>query len=327
MLEACLIPELAAEITAQPVRRYGVDAAIFFSDITVPMKLAGVPVEIVPGVGPVMEQPYRCAKDVKELIAHKPGDGSAVTQGVQLAVAELSVPVLAFAGAPFTMAAYLVEGRPSRDHLAARTMMYAEPELWYALVDWCAEISIAFLQAQKAGGACAFQLFDSWAGALAPAIYRKYCAPAAQKILTADLGLPRIHFGLGTAALLPDFAQHAEAVGIDYRTDIAAAIAQLRKSFPDKKVVVQGNIDPAILGCRSEVVESHVAQILAAGLAADAHIVNLGHGVPKDTDPAVLADIVAQVHEFSAVSSVPAAPGASSLSSVPPVPSKEAYCG
>lgn len=301
MLESCLIPELAAEITAQPVRRHGVDAAVYFSDITVPLKLSGIGVEIKPGVGPVMEKAYRSATDIQELIAHEPGDASAITAGVRMACAELDVPVLAFAGAPFTLAAYLVEGKPSRDHLAARTLMHSDPESWFALANWCAKISIAFLKAQIAGGAQAFQLFDSWAGSLSRGDYVRYCAPSSALILGHNLTVPSIHFGLGTAAMLEDFALHTNCVGIDYRTDLSEAIARLRRaqqvSGSTNPLVVQGNIDPALLACSPEILDPHVDAILAAGQAADAHIVNLGHGVPKDADPDVLTRLVAKVHE------------------------------
>ncbi|MFC5370352.1 uroporphyrinogen decarboxylase [Arcanobacterium bovis] len=297
MLESCLIPELAAEITAQPVRRHGVDAAVYFSDITVPLKLAGVGVEIKPGVGPVMDKAYRSATDIRELIAHDPGDASAVAAGAELACAELNVPVLAFAGAPFTLAAYLVEGKPSRDHLAARSLMHTDPHSWFALADWCAKISIEFLKAQIKGGAEAFQLFDSWAGSLSKRDYLRFCAPSSASILKHDFGVPSIHFGLGTAAMLEEFARHTNCVGIDYRTDLAEAIKRLRAANSPNPLVVQGNIDPALLACPAEILDAHVDAVLSAGKQADAHILNLGHGVPKDTDPDVLTRLVARVHE------------------------------
>ncbi len=300
VLESCLIPELAAEITAQPVRRHGVDAAVFFSDITVPMKLAGVDVEIQPGVGPVMDKAYRSASDIQELTARDPGEATLITEGVRIAKEELDVPILAFAGAPFTMAAYLVEGKPSRDHLAARTLMHSDPESWFTLADWCARISIEFIRAQIDGGAQAFQLFDSWAGSLSKRDYVTYCAPASRSILNADLGVPTIHFGLGTGTMLEEFAVDTNCLGIDYRTDLSNAIKQLRGSDPARAAVVQGNIDPAMLACPQDVLYRHVDEILDAGKQADAHIVNLGHGVPKDTNPEVLTKLVQYIHESNA---------------------------
>ena len=180
ILEACLKPDLAAEITLQPVRRHGVDAAIFFSDIMTPLVLAEVGVEIHSGVGPVIDEPVRTAADVDRLVSHELGDPSAITEAVRLVVAELGeeTPLIGFAGAPFTLAAYLVEGRGSRDHLAARAMMHADPESWRKLAAWCADISGQFLTVQVDAGARAVQLFDSWAGSLGVADYRAHVAPA-----------------------------------------------------------------------------------------------------------------------------------------------------
>lgn len=303
MLESCLDPALAAELTCQPVRRHGVDAAVFFSDIMVPLKLAGVDVEIALGVGPVMGAPTRTDAEIAQLCGRGSGDQSVITDGVALTVRELgdTTPVLGFAGAPFTLAAYLVEGRPSRDHLAARTLMHANPAGWQRLANWCADVSVAFMKAQVAGGARAFQLFDSWAGSLSRADYAKYCAPSSRKVLRAahDLGIPTIHFGVGTGCMLDLFSEDATAVGVDYRTDLRTAISVLR-SVHSEPVIVQGNIDPAMLGCPPEVLEAHINTVITAGRNADAHILNLGHGVPKDTDPDVLTRLVARVHERTA---------------------------
>jgi uroporphyrinogen decarboxylase len=211
MLDACLTPDLASEITLQPVRRHDVDAAIFFSDIVIPLRLAGVDVDIHPGVGPVMGSAVRTAADVERLLAECPVEAltpevlAPVTEAVRLTTVSLgSTPLIGFAGAPFTLAAYLVEGRPSRDHLAARTLMHADPDAWRALTTWAADVTGTFLRAQVLAGASAAQLFDSWAGSLSLADYTARVAPASTRALSriGDLGVPRVHFGTGTGELL-----------------------------------------------------------------------------------------------------------------------------
>lgn len=296
ILEACLMPELAAEITLQPVRRHGVDAAIFFSDIMTPLVLAGVDVDIVSGVGPVIENPVRTREDVDRIITHEISDASAITEAVKLIVRELgdATPLIGFAGAPFTLAAYLVEGRGSRDHLRARTMMHADPEAWNRLLNWAAKLSGQFLDVQIAAGARAVQLFDSWAGSLSRADYVEYVQPHSATALEAVAGrVPRIHFGVGTRHLLPDMAAiGVDALGVDYRTPLDEA-AQLVPDLP-----LQGNIDPALLAAGWLALEAHARDVVRRGQAAPAHIVNLGHGVPPTTDPQVLTDLVALIHEL-----------------------------
>ena len=301
MLDACLTPDLAAEITLQPVRRHGVDAAVFFSDIVIPLRLAGVAVEIEPGRGPVFAEPVRTAADVAKLTAIDPAQVAAnaepVRAAVRLVAAELAAtgtPVIGFAGAPFTLAAYLVEGGPSKEHLRARAMMHADPAAWHALAGWLAEVSRVFLTAQTDAGASAVQLFDSWAGSLSTADYREYVAPHSRAALRAA-AVPAIHFGVGTGHLLPDMTLGgiAAGVGVDWRTPLDAAAGILG---PD--VTLQGNIDPALLQAPWPVLEAHVRDVVARGRAARAHIVNLGHGVPPETDPTVLTRIVALVKEL-----------------------------
>lgn len=321
MLESCLVPHLAAEITLQPVRRHKVDAAIFFSDIVVPLRLAGVDVDIKPGVGPVMDRPYRTADDVARLVERDLTDAALepITEAVRRTVAELStehryadrpgadgvdpdavVPLVGFGGAPFTLAAYLVEGRPSRDHLAARTLMHADPETWARLTAWTADLTGRFLRTQVLAGASAVQLFDSWAGSLSLADYTAHVAPSSTRALAhvAGLGVPGIHFGTGTGHLLP--AMHDvltgagvahPTVGVDYRTPLDEATSLLGGGVP-----VQGNIDPALLGAPWPVLEAHVRDVVARGAAAPGHVVNLGHGVPPETDPTVLTRVVELVH-------------------------------
>ena len=298
MLDACLTPSLASEITLQPVRRHDVDAAIFFSDIVVPLKLAGVDVEIKPGVGPVMGSAVRSRDDVARLRDLGPLTREAlapVSEGVALTVDALGgTPLIGFGGAPFTLAAYLVEGGPSRDHLAARTLMHSDPVTWAELTDWAADVTGAFLRAQVLAGASAAQLFDSWAGSLGLADYTAHVAPASARALghIADLGVKKVHFGTGTSELLGAMRDvGADVIGVDYRLHLDEASRRLGGTTP-----LQGNIDPALLAAPWPVLEAHVRDVVARGQSAPAHVVNLGHGVPPDTDPAVLTRVVELVH-------------------------------
>ena len=294
MLDACLNPELAAEITCQPVRRHGVDAAVFFSDIMIPLALAGVEVTITAGVGPVFEQPVNSVTEVNRLVERRILDASAVEKAVALAVAELGedTPVIGFAGAPFTLAAYLVEGRGSRDHLGARAFMHTEPAAWDRLLSWCADLSGEFLRIQVKAGARAVQLFDSWVGTLCLDDYTTRVAPYSRRVLES-VSVPRIHFGTGAGHLLEAMAEcGSEAIGIDHRIPLDEAARRL----PGK--VLQGNIDPARLAAGWENLATHTKDVVERGRSAPAHVVNLGHGVPPETDPAVLTDLVALVHEL-----------------------------
>lgn len=297
MLDACLTPELASEITLQPVRRHGVDAAIFFSDIVIPVKLAGVSVEIVPGRGPVLENPIRTAADVAALRPLDPDALAPIIEGVQRTVAELgSTPLIGFAGAPFTLASYLVEGGPSKDQLRARTMMYSDPQSWAQLLNWCADVTGAFLRAQIDAGASAAQLFDSWVGSLSELNYLKRVAPHSKRALSALRGVdvPKVHFGVGSGEVL--HAMHgigADVMGVDWRIPLDEASRRLGGGVP-----LQGNIDPALLTAPWKVLEAHVRDVVDRGRDAPSHVVNLGHGVPPDTDPTVLTRIVELVHSI-----------------------------
>ncbi|UZN03167.1 uroporphyrinogen decarboxylase [Cellulomonas sp. S1-8] len=298
MLDSCLDPDLASEITLQPVRRHDVDAAVFFSDIVVPLKLVGVDVEIVPGTGPVIASPVRTLDDVNRLRDLGPLDAARlapVAAGVERTVAQLGgTPLVGFAGAPFTLAAYLVEGGPSRDHLAARRLMHADPEAWAALMDWTADITGAFLAAQVTAGASAGQLFDSWAGALSLADYAAHCAPASARVLAhvRAMGVRTVHFGVATGELLVAMRDAgADVMGVDYRLPLDVASARLGGATP-----LQGNVDPALLAAPWDVLEAHVRDVVRRGEAAPGHVVNLGHGVPPETDPAVLTRLVQLVH-------------------------------
>lgn len=361
MLEACLNPQVVAQATLQPVRRHGVDAAIFFSDIMVPLRLAGVDVEIKPQVGPVLSAPIRTRDDVERLLecgfgqgtwvshdgaTHQGAEGvAALREAIALILTELGTPtqapqpgalqqgapqplakaqpasptqpadpaqaqpadwtpLIGFGGAPFTLAAYLVEGKPSRDHLAARSLMHADPPTWDLLMRWCAQVTGDFIALQISCGASAAQLFDSWAGSLSPTDYRERVAPysalaiaRAREAISPTTGKAAslIHFATGSARLLPQMlAAGAQAVGVDDRTELDWAIDQLGGSCP-----VQGNLNPALLTAPWPVIEQAIVECLRAGRQAPGHVFNLGHGVPPTTDPAVLTRIVEFVHKES----------------------------
>ncbi len=296
MLESCFTTDLVVEITLQPVRRYGVDAAIFFSDIVVPLKAVGVDLEIKPGVGPVVHQPFRTAADVDRLRDLAPDDVAPVLAAVSVLAAELAgTPLIGFAGAPFTLASYLVEGGPSRDLARTKALMYGAPEVWHALLERLSRIAGQFLRQQVLAGASAIQLFDSWVGALPARDYREYVAPHSAAVLAAvaDLGVPRIHFGVGTGELLADMRDvGADVVGVDFRVPLSEAT---RRVGPDH--ALQGNLDPAALFAGPQAVEARVRQVLADAEDVPGHIFNLGHGVLPDTDPDVLHRVVDVVHE------------------------------
>ena len=299
MLEACRQPELVCEITLQPVRRHRVDAAILFSDIVVPVAAAGVDLDIVPGTGPVVAEPVRGAADIERLRPITAADVSYVDEAVRMLVDSLGgTPLIGFAGAPFTLASYLVEGGPSRTHLKTKALMHGEPRVWHALCTRLAEITGEFLRVQIGAGVSAVQLFDSWAGALSEAEYRRFVLPHSSAVLRslADAGVPRIHFGVGTGELLGAMGEAgADVVGVDWRTPLDAATARIG---PDK--AVQGNLDPCLLLAPWPVIEAEVRRVMTEGAAAPGHVFNLGHGVLPETDPDVLTRVVALVHEASA---------------------------
>ncbi|MBN9613872.1 MAG: uroporphyrinogen decarboxylase [Actinobacteria bacterium] len=314
MIEACLDPDLASEITLQPVRRPGVDAAVFFSDIVIPLKLAGVGVELVAGRGPVFASPVRTRDDVARYRDEYHPDRliqalDPVREAVRLTTQQLGgTPLIGFAGAPFTIASYLVEGGPSREQLRARTLMHEDPDAWRDLLSWTAELCGAFLEAQISAGASAVQLFDSWAGSLSAADYRTHVAWASRRTLEHAQQLlypthegyacrlravPSIHFAVGSGHLLEELAGvGADAIGIDWRTPLSEASRRLGDSVP-----LQGNLDPALLSASPERLRAHIDEVLARGERAPGHVLNLGHGVPPETDPDALSRIVQHVHE------------------------------
>jgi uroporphyrinogen decarboxylase len=293
MLDACLRPDMVTEITLQPVRRFGVDAAIFFSDIVVPLKAVGVDLDIVPGVGPVVAEPFRTERDLDRLPLLTPEHVPTITESVRSLVAELgATPLIGFAGAPFTLASYLVEGGPSKNHARTKALMYGEPELWSRLLARLADITTAFLRVQVDAGASAVQLFDSWVGALPAADYRALVQPHSARVLAAVADVPRIHFGVGTGELLPDMGEAgADVVGVDWRVPLDEAV---RRIGPGR--AVQGNLDPTLVFAPPEVVRRKVREVLEAGRVAEGHVFNLGHGVLPETDPDVLTRVVEQVH-------------------------------
>lgn len=302
MLESCFDPELVCEITMQPVRRHKVDAAILFSDIVVPLKAAGIDLDIVAGVGPVVANPVRTVADVAALPRLVPDEVGAVAHAVRLLTAELGeTALIGFAGAPFTLASYIVEGGPSRNHERTKALMHADPKTWHALLGRITDVTIAFLQAQLHAGVDAVQLFDSWAGALSLAEYREFVLPHSERVFAEveSAHVPRIHFGVGTGELLGAMGEAgADVVGVDWRIPLDVAA---RRVGPGK--ALQGNLDPAVLFAGWDAVEREVRRICReadAALAAGAtgHIFNLGHGVLPDTDPAVLTDVVELVHSL-----------------------------
>ncbi len=297
ILDAIANPALACEVTMQPVRRYGVDAAILFSDIVVPYHAIGFGVDVVPGRGPVIASPFRGAADLARLRDLEPGDISHVTDTVKLVVGELAntdTPLIGFAGAPFTVASYLVEGAPTRDFAVIKSLMHQDPILFEQLLDRLVAITITFLRAQVAHGARALQLFDSWAGSLTRDEYQRFALPATRRVLEgiADLGVPTILFGVGTGELLDLMSSAGSTVmGIDWHVDLDAG----RRRVGDKPV--QGNLDPArCLGGETLGVQAAREVLVRAGTDAG-HIFNLGHGVLPSTDPDVLAAVVRVVHE------------------------------
>lgn len=297
MLESCFRTDMIVEITMQPVRRYGVDAAVFYSDIVVPLKAIGVDLDIVPGTGPVVAEPIRTAAQLGQLRDLVPDDVTAITDAVTALVGELGpTPLIGFAGAPFTLASYLIEGGPSRDHRLTKQLMYSEPDVWHALLGRIAAIAGQFLRLQVQAGASAIQLFDSWAGALSLADYEKYARPHSATVLAsvADLGVPRIHFGVGTGELLRSMGDAgADVVGVDWRVPLDEAV---RRIGPGK--AVQGNLDPAAVFAPTEFLHARAAEVIEAGRTAEGHIFNLGHGVTPAMDPDALTRLVDFVHAY-----------------------------
>ena len=298
ILSAIAQPDLVTELTLQPVRRYGVDAAILFSDIVVPVHAVGFGVDVVAGRGPVVDAPFSSPADLGRLRPLEPdADVPHVAAAIRAVRRELEgsqVALIGFAGAPFTVASYLVEGGPSRTFGRVKTLMHTDRATWEALMERLADMAASFLRAQVEAGAQAVQLFDSWAGALSPRDYAELVLPATRRVLAtiADLGVPTILFGVGTGELLGLMAQAGpDVVGIDWRVPLDQA---RRRVGPER--AVQGNLDPALCLAPWEVVQGEVREVLGAAGTAPGHVFNLGHGVLPQTDPGILAEVVGLVH-------------------------------
>ena len=295
ILDAIADPELSAEITMQPVRRYDVDAAILYSDIVVPVAAIGFGVDVAPGIGPVVDRPFTRAADLERLRPLDPeADTPYVLETVRILARELPVPLIGFAGAPFTVASYLIEGQPSRTYTRTKALMYGDPNLWHKLMERLSDLAIVSLRSQIENGAVALQIFDSWAGTLSAPDYEKFVLPHSQRVFAevADLNVPRIHFGVGTGELLGLMAQAgADVVGVDWRVPLDVA----RTRVP-ANIALQGNLDPALAFAPWDVVAEATRDVLRRNAGNPAHIFNLGHGVMPETDPTVLERVVELVH-------------------------------
>ena len=316
MLDSCFMPELLAEITMQPVRRHDADAAILFSDIVVPLKAAGVEIDIVPGRGPVMAEAVRTPEQIAALPEVHREQMEPIAQGISYILEELrdDQVLIGFAGAPFTLASYLVEGGPSKNHETTKALMYSEPETWHELMRALTPTIIRFLQMQLEAGVDAIQLFDSWAGYLTARDYREFVQPYSKQIFDTvrPYGVPMIHFGVGTGELLGDLAVAGpDVLGVDWRVPMDVAAERVNAALADSRLelqqgdqtkALQGNLDPAVLFAGSDAIKRHVSRICAEadnaierGLARG-HIFNLGHGVLPSTDPDAITRAFEEVH-------------------------------
>ncbi len=294
MLELCTSPELAAEVTLMPLRRFELDAAILFSDLTIPFLAMGVPFTLKENVGPVIAHPLRTAEDVTALRVMEPEeDLPFVMESIRLLRQGLNVPLIGFAGAPFTLAAYLVEGGASRDYSRVRALMYSQPQLWNTLLSLLAENVVRFLKAQIEAGAQAVQLFDSWVGAVSPVTYRRHLLPVMQRIVgdLKPLGAPIIYFGTGTASLLEAMRETgADVIGVDWRIPLDEAWQQLGEC------AIQGNMDPAVMLASADVVRAEAQDVLQRAGGRKGHIFNLGHGVLPETPVENVQVLIDTVH-------------------------------
>ncbi|PWI58540.1 uroporphyrinogen decarboxylase [Sulfoacidibacillus thermotolerans] len=298
LIEICEHPEVCAQVTLSPVQQLGVDAAILFSDIMVPIGAMGLAFDIQKDHGPVIEQPLRQANDIERLKPIDPeSDLPYVFETIKILTRELKVPLIGFSGAPFTLASYMIEGGPSRDYLRTKALMYGEPKLWYMLMDRLGDMVITYLRAQVQAGASAIQIFDSWVGSLAPDDYAEYVLPTMQRIFTqlSDLHVPRIYFGVTTGELLTTFVKTgADVFGVDWRVPIRSARARVGRN-----VAIQGNLDPAVLFAPWAEVQRRAEAIIDMGIEQPGFIFNLGHGVFPATSVEQLQRLTSFVHTYS----------------------------
>ena len=303
ILELAKTPELCAEVTLMPVGELGVDAAVMFADIMLPLEPMGVDLRIEPEVGPMIDNPIRSAADVEALRDFDPAGVSFTLDAIRIVRRELDgrAGVIGFSGAPFTLACYLIEGRPSRDYAKAKAFMYREPAAWHALMRRLARMVQAYLRAQVEAGAQVVQLFDSWIGGLGPADYVEYVQPHVRTIFDGLRDVPTIHFGTGTSALLESMAAAGgDLLGIDHRMSLADA---WRRLGPERGI--QGNLDSARVLAGWEAIEAGARGVLSEAAGRRGHIFNLGHGVLPESDPALLRRLVDFVHEETAVAPAP----------------------
>lgn len=299
LLEICKQPELAAEVTMMPVNKLGVDAAILYSDIMNPVASIGINFDIVKDVGPVIHNPIRTAKDVEQLTPiDVERDLSHILETIRILDRQLTVPLITFAGAPFTLASYLIEGRPSKNYLRTKSMMYGEPDLWFQLMDKLGDMVAVYLRAQIANGAKAVQLFDSWVGALSPADFKQFVLPTIERIFEAltDLPQPKIYFpGVSSGELLPHLgAVQADVIGLDWRVSI-----QEGRRRAGAKFAVQGNLDPVVLTAPSKVIHQYAKEIIDQGLKEPGFVFNLGHGLFPEASLEKLRELTAYIHDYS----------------------------
>jgi uroporphyrinogen decarboxylase len=298
ILETCLDPSKVTEITLQPLRRMPLDAAILFSDIMVPLAAIGVPVRIEPGRGPVVDEPFRSVAEVARLRALEPEvDVPYVLDAIRAVRREIDVPLLGFAGAPFTLASYLVEGGPSRDHARTKALMLGEPATWHRLMEALVDVVVPHLRAQVGAGADAVQVFDSWAGALSAVDYDRHVRPHVERLFAgiSDLGVPAIHFGVGTGELLASMrVPGVTAIGVDHRVPLDEAWRRIGAGL-----AIQGNLDPTVVLAPTDVIDARARDVLARAAGRDGHVFNLGHGVLPSTPVEALQRVVELVHAES----------------------------
>jgi len=299
LLEICKQPELAAEVTLMPVRKLGVDAAILYSDIMNPVASIGIDFDIVKDIGPVIHNPVRSASDVDRLTPiDVEGDLPHVLETISILARELEVPLISFGGAPFTLASYIVEGRPTKSYLHTKALMYGEPQVWHRLMGKLSDMAAAYLRAHVSSGAKAVQLFDSWVGSLAPHDFKEYVLPHVMHIFEqlSDLDVPKIYFpGVSSGELLPLLTNlKTDVIGLDWRVSLPEG-----RRRTDGKFAVQGNLDPMVLTAPMNVIEEHARRVLDAGMASPGFIFNLGHGLYPEASLEKLKELTDFVHAYS----------------------------